>query len=652
MRIRNIILHNFGIYASTNNIDLANKKPVVLIGGMNGRGKTTLLEAILLALYGNRSFAFVESKLSFPNYLTRLVNKADGSLRSHVELIFELISGDEIDCYSVRREWSLCTITPAFNTVVHKNQSYDQVLSENWDLFVEEILPNAIAPFFFFDGEKISELANSDNDEQIKVSIRNLLGINVIDQAIADLRKIITSKKHLAKTNTYDKDIAAFEAQIKKVETEAKKASDHVADLEVKKSRLTDRLQKAEGAFAAMGGIFALNRKELLAKQSSLQEQLNEIDAQILELVSGDIPLLLTLPLLKDILCVAESEREEKAIRTALEKLPILYKEFSEGKRHDIGFSDFMNFIKKSSKDTQIIYNLTENGFFQIKALCSMLLNHQRESLNQIYKQRQELLEEIVKNENYLSLNVDDSMVNSKYKEIIEVTKELTAVIEQQRIAQELLVQKHAASEELKQQQLKVIEKAVSNIEDNIDTKRVIVYAAYSLRVLEEYILRLQKAKTQRLANTMTTCFKQLISKHNLIGEIQINAETLDFVYLDTEGKTIPRSSFSAGEKQLLVIAMLWALGICSKKRFPIIVDTPLARLDNSHREMLLVNYFPKASEQTILLSTDSEIYGKYYDLLSPYIEKKYTLIYKDESKQTIVQEGYFGVNQNDCTTN
>lgn len=643
MRINNVILHNFGIYANTNKLDLTINRPVVLIGGMNGRGKTTLLEAILLALYGQRSYAFAESRLSFPNYLTRLVNKSDGSFETYVELIFELSSGNEIDCYSVRREWSLLTSAPTFITIVHKNQTYDQVLSENWDLFVEEILPNAIAPFFFFDGEKISELANSDNDRQMKDSIRNLLGINVIDQAIADIQKIVTSKKNAIKGNTYEKEIVLFEDRIKNAEAEAKKAKDVVAHLEVKQSKLTDKLQKAESAFAAMGGNFAVNKKELVAKQSTIQEKLKEIDIQILESVSGDLPLLLTLPLLQNILHAAELEREQKAIRAALEKLPALYKEFDQGKGHDIVFNEFMNFIKNNSQETQIIYDLTENSFFQLKSLYSMLLSHQREDIIKILKQRQELLLEQSKNENYLSINVDDSAVNSKYSEIIELTKELATVKEQYRQAQDLLEQKHAAFGEVKHQQLKVIEKAVENIENAVDTKRIIAYAGYSLRVLEEYKIRLQKVKTQSLATTITNCFKQIASKQNLIKEIQIKAETLDFVYLDAEGNHIVRSSFSAGEKQLLVIAMLWALGICSKKKFPVIIDTPLARLDSAHRETLIVNYFPKASEQTILLSTDSEVYGKYYDLLYPYIEKEYTLVYKDDTQQTIVQKGYFG---------
>ena len=201
---------------------------------------------------------------------------------------------------------------------------------------------------------------------------------------------------------------------------------------------------------------------------------------------------------------------------------------------------------------------------------------------------------------------------------------------------------------EIEKQKLKIIGKAVENLEGESEIKRIVTYAGYSLKVFEDYKVRLQAAKTENLAETMTACFKQIVFKKNLISKIKIDATTLDFTYFNNEGKPVDRSSFSAGEKQLLVIAMLWALGICSKKNLPVIIDTPLARLDSTHREMLIKNYFPKASEQTILLSTDSEVYGKYYKLIQPYVEKEYTLDYDDTIRQTVVSDGYFGGESDD----
>ncbi|MGI6110614.1 MAG: AAA family ATPase, partial [Eubacteriaceae bacterium] len=77
MIIKKLTIRNFGVYAGTNTFEFTNSRPVVLIGGMNGRGKTTFLEAILLALYGDNSKAFKESRFrTYGKYLRSYVNKS------------------------------------------------------------------------------------------------------------------------------------------------------------------------------------------------------------------------------------------------------------------------------------------------------------------------------------------------------------------------------------------------------------------------------------------------------------------------------------------------------------------------------------------------------------------------------------------------
>lgn len=646
MKIVSLKMHNFGIYADTNKLDLMNDKPVILIGGLNGRGKTTILEAILLALYGKRSFAFKEGKLAFPQYLSRLVNTADRTNSAWVELEFELPSDDGIASYKVKREWSANTPTPPFKTIVRKNGCIDQLISENWDVFIEEMLPSAIAPFFFFDGEKISELAaDNSNDTSLKSSVRALLGINVIDQAILDVEKIAKTKRKSIKTDTENHEIERLNKQVIEAEVIVKSSKEALGKLEVKRKQIENKLKQAEEKFTVTGGSLAVNRKELLAKKTALQERLERVTNIVMEVASGDLPLLLVQSLLQSILHDAEQESEQKSIQAALERLPILFKKYDEISHTPFDIEKFMGYVKDAAKGAPLVYNLTDNGLFRLRMLCTTLGAKQKNEVKQVIAERKAILDEIANVENYLSISVNEAEANQTYDTIIKLTKDLATVTEQYRVAEGNVAQSIAQLEEATRARDKVVERAVSNLETTDDTKRIISYAGYTIKVLTEYRTRLQREKTRYLSTTITRCFKQLVSKSGLIAEIQIDPNTLDFHYFNGKGVEVNRSTFSSGEKQLLVIAILWGLGICSKKQLPIIIDTPLARLDNAHRKALINNYFPNASNQTILLSTDSEVQGKYYDMLKPYVDKAYTLVYIDMEHRSEIQEGYFGGN-------
>ena len=644
MKISSLKMHNFGIYAGRNTLDLSNEKPVVLIGGLNGRGKTTILEAILLALYGKRSFAFEESKMAFPKYLTRLMNTADRTNTAWVELGFELPSDDGVTTYKVRREWTTNVVIPALKTMVRKNNSIDQLLSENWDVFIEEMLPSAIAPFFFFDGEKISELVAADsNDESMKTSVRALLGINVIDQAILDIEKIAKAKRKAIKSDTMNKEISVLDKNVDEADSVVKTHREELGKLEIKRKQLENKLKTAENKFAATGGSLAVNRKELLSKKEALEYKLEAATGTVLDIVSGDLPLLLVLPLLQNTFFEAEIENEQKSIQTALERLPELFQQYEAAQNETFNFDGFMRYVKNTAKSEPLVYDLTDYALFQLRMLCTTLGDNLKGEAMQALDERQSILSEIADVENYLSISVNDTDAHKTYETILKLTAELATVSEQYRIAELSVAQSETQLEEAKRARDKVVERAVGRLEAADDTARILAYCGHTTKVLKEYKIRLQQAKTRYLAETMTQCFQQLVSKRELITEIRIDPKTLDFHYFNGKGTEVNRSTFSAGEKQLLMIAMLWGLGICSRKQLPIIIDTPLARLDNTHRKALIKNYFPKASDQIILLSTDSEIQGKYYDMLKPYVDKSYTLIFDDNEHCSEIKKGYFG---------
>jgi|GEM_PF-1583998 len=111
--------------------------------------------------------------------------------------------------------------------------------------------------------------------------------------------------------------------------------------------------------------------------------------------------------------------------------------------------------------------------------------------------------------------------------------------------------------------------------------------------------------------------FHHLARKPKLLHSVRIDPASFQIALLDATGNDVPFQSFSAGERQLLATAILWALAEVSGRPVPLVIDTPLGRLDSHHRSHIVQRHLPAASHQVILLSTDKEIVGRYRRLSS-----------------------------------
>ena len=107
---------------------------------------------------------------------------------------------------------------------------------------------------------------------------------------------------------------------------------------------------------------------------------------------------------------------------------------------------------------------------------------------------------------------------------------------------------------------------------------------------------------------------------------MRIDPDSFDIALVGAEGVEIPKEALSAGERQIFAISMLWALGKTSGRDLPMIIDTPLSRLDRAHRKSLMRDYVPEASRQIILLCTDSELTPDLDKLISPFVARRYEI--------------------------
>lgn len=159
---------------------------------------------------------------------------------------------------------------------------------------------------------------------------------------------------------------------------------------------------------------------------------------------------------------------------------------------------------------------------------------------------------------------------------------------------------------------------------------------------LGRYEKELQNRKLEELERRTTEMYSRLARKSDFVGQVKIDPQTFDVTIHDPRGRIREKRSLSAGEKQIYAISLLWGLARTSNVELPIIIDTPFARLDSAHRTRIAEHYFPHASEQVIVLSTDEEIDHRYIELLKPYIGRTYIVEHDDKERRSFVKDGYF----------
>jgi DNA sulfur modification protein DndD len=174
------------------------------------------------------------------------------------------------------------------------------------------------------------------------------------------------------------------------------------------------------------------------------------------------------------------------------------------------------------------------------------------------------------------------------------------------------------------------------------DQQRMARIAAKTRVVMKEFLIRATERKIYRLSDLITESFRFLLRKQTMVERIHIDPSTFAITLYNEAGQALSKERLSEGEKQIFAISVLWGLARASAHPLPAIIDTPMARLDAAHRQHLVERYFPHASHQVLILSTDTEVDRHYYHALEPHIARAYHLSYDEQTRATHGEEGYF----------
>ncbi|TAG54371.1 MAG: DNA sulfur modification protein DndD [Oscillatoriales cyanobacterium] len=663
MQFLELVLKNFGPYAGTQTINLRPEKdgnpcPVILFGGMNGGGKTTLMDAIRLALYGGRAQCSTRGNLSYSDFINQCVNRHTPPLEeTRVELTFEQVQDDQLTQFKIVRYWKKPDIKDTLSILIYseivKDWWSDKAITNTWDEYIETLLPVGISNLFLFDGEQVKELAELETPPEFVVgAIKSLLGLELAERLAVDL-EILAGRKR--KEIAGKKDLAALEkieATFQEISNKKQFATEEQASLKNKLEKAQTNQQKASDKFIFQGGKIAGDRSQLDRQLNDYRNQADKTRLAMMELASNMLPLALISPLLTAAKTQAETEASQQqakiaqnVIKQRSDRLLNYIAEISLNPQQLDKIQDFIReedreLEQQAATDAPPWMNADNSNIQQLENLLGYQIKAEETLVAQQIAEITHIETEIDFTDRQLAAAASPEAYEKLEEEVRNAQKAVA-------IAAAALESANSRIAELDKELAKTQKQLESYSSEYItirNSQHVIASIAKAQNTLKLFKEKLTLKKLNKLEIEITDCFRYLLHKSDLVHRVAIDTDTFSLSIYDPEGKPVPKHRLSAGEKQLLAIAFLWGLARVSGRQLPVAIDTPLGRLDSSHRNNLVERYFPSASHQVILLSTDTEIRQAEYDKLQELeaIAHSYLLNYDSTKRQTTVETGYF----------
>ncbi len=655
MILRNVILEDFGLYAGTTEIDLVPRTrrgeacPIILVGGKNGAGKTTLLEAVRLALYGRRALGARVAQSVYEAYLRGRINRSATAMTAAVGLEFDYAEAGFVHRYRVRREWAVRGKALVEALLLEKDGAVvTSVPREEWHHFLQELIPPGVSQLFFFDGEKISEIADGEaENEHLAEAVRGLLGIELVGRLRADIGLYLArylredDGASTAKLEAVNRDIAAAARR-------AEEIGDAVAEVVAARDSQARQAERVRRQFVAEGGDVALHRARTEAERDEAKRSIARCENEMRDLANKLLPFALAPKLVgsfRAALAQADGPERLQGSLKLVRSLLVAWRSDKGAKRQAKWDAEHWTDLQQFLEEQTLPHaEALHHAAFREVGDGTATLGRLAELEADVRPRARAMLKEL----DALTAKVralDTTLARADNAAAGVLLDELR-MAEQKVGATEAALNGRLEELKLLRGQMVTLDRERRRLEDeqagSAKAMQRAELAARTAQALGDYERRLLEHKFGQLRAEFVSCFNRLARKADLIADVQIDTETFATTLIDRQQREISKSALSAGEKQIYAIAMLWALARTSGRPLPMIIDTPLARLDSEHRAKLTGRYFPAASHQVILLSTDTEIDEALMHDLASSVSHAFRLDYDHEAGRTVVSNGYF----------
>ncbi|MBU2547622.1 MAG: DNA sulfur modification protein DndD [Proteobacteria bacterium] len=663
MKFRKLTVENYKSFQFATEIRFPvgdDNRSIFLVGGMNGAGKTSIMEAINFCLYGAKADEI------FRNINRR--EKTRGNANVSFELVMEM---DDLSELVVKRSWSAGGADDpkprdmAERLVVVRDGKRVSVQNQEiWQDFIRSVIPPGITQFFFFDGEKIQAIAADDHSEvRLKSSLEAALGIQYINRLASDII-YIKNEERRGFVEISDEDLDFKQSELKKERSRLGRKRQEREDLQQELAEFKSQLEDARQRFAATFHTEPETREAMRAnekKRIQAANRLAQVESEIRLLCEKTLPFAISGRLFDPMRLQIEAEREsagseaikeraaslaKRIVRVVEEPEPIYRETLSPEKMAELERRIFRLLREGDSQGEVVrILDLSDRDAARVLNKMETLESGDVFLLKPLLEEKRELIAQIRKLE---GLGQTGSLTESERELFEQLQAEMEGCSTQ--------IGRKSEQVRLLEEEILGLEKRITDLEMEIEK----LYEKHHVSkeraefiqecdaiagVLNQFVVRLRKNKVLMLQEKTFEMFRLLSSRSGLIKDIMIDDKTYEVCITDRNGHEIKKSGLSAGEKEVFAVSLLWGLAQTSQLKLPIVIDTPLSRLDSTHRDNIVNNYFSNAGEQVIILSTDTEIDKDYYRTLKTRLSGAGSLVFDKQRELTTFCEGYFWEN-------
>ena len=630
MYLEKIVLTDFMPYIGTQEVDftVSNEAPIILIEGENNRGKSSLFTAIRWCLYGR---ALDRSSKIVPDQLLLNDNAFDlGRDNFEVQLSFS----DQGDNYLLTRT---CTVKrdskgkragTSIKTFLHRNR--DAIAGEDISRYINEVLDESISMFFLADMEILKNYeALVDDDSkaaiEVKSAIEDILGIPALIAVRDSLKEIIDDTyKEIQKNKKANSEKSELEQKI--AEQTSKKANAR-SQFESASAALSEKKRDLDDLTSKLAKIS--DATDLIEREKVLMEK-NDVDLKTIDKDRKEIQIALHeswwAPVSSQVALKMDQTHEQTKLASQRHqslsekkfKLSSLENSLVTNKcsecQQDLPLpsrEETKNVIATLLKEIDemsrplipslesLVDESRRLGLFSMPRKAEVIRSLERQIRilqNDAPKRRQEIKEISLALQGVNKDEVKNLEIQRQNKD-----REIGAVLVLQRNESNKMSN---AEKELTVLNRKYLDAPKNPGDIEISTEMAI--SSSLEEIMEDTVSKFRSEMKKTVERNATLIFAKLGSE-NVFKELQIN-ENYGLRLVDKKGQVLDHNG--AGIAQVIAISLILALAKSAARSNALVLDTPFARLDDTHRDNVL-KLLSTESKQCILLIQSGEKISK-----------------------------------------